>query len=514
MLKRWIAALALLLAVAMPAHAIDVAPGGGSAGTGGGGGAANGTGTTSGTSTTGFGKGWYPSNFVPNGTLVFIFDNTNTAVAFNRTVGCGNCLTVSTSSDGGVTYSSFNTTFVAGNEVGTMVKIPSSPPRYLGYVANGGTSHIFSSTALLSGWLDSAYAGTQLANSAFTFASNTNGSVVLSSAGTAGAVEVCKSLNQGVSFGSCVTFGTSNPNSSQSLAFAGGTTWLAVDNGNQLFRSTNDGGSFSLITTFTAGGGGGANVICLSPNYTTCVANASGNILVSHDAGLTWLSVLGIAQTPALCDYGSGNVGIFGNTPPVGLSAITQNAWSSNNNGDAFYSGNVYGSTSAGVGAPTVSGIACNSSGRGVAAIHSTAGTPNFAFYNPLTSPGGTLTSSAGGYNVSALIQGGIILNAAPTTSAANTAATITLTNTAGSRICIREVVVFSSAAGTPTLVLQENAVTFVNYGTLTSGTAPTRFSGSPLFCGNTGLNVQVVIGAAGVGITTTTSVVADRYPQ
>ncbi len=126
------------------------------------------------------------------------------------------------------------------------------------------------------------------------------------------------------------------------------------------------------------------------------------------------------------------------------------------------------------------------------------------------------LQSSAGGYSVAALIQSGIRLNLTQT-SAATTAQTITLTGTAGSRVCLRNIVLFSSnATQNLTLVVQDATVTTLNFGTVsTSATAgnPLTFFGQPLFCGETGNSVQVVVGAAAAG-TTTLSVVADRYPN
>ena len=484
------------------------------------GGAGAGTGTTNLTSTTGFGKGWYP---VVNASIAGTASNRIMSVyqpggltvnTFRRIVACGNCLAVGTSTDGGVTFSEFQTTFVAGNEVQILIKVPSATPRYLGYVANGAASHIFSSTALLSGWADSTTASAFLNNSIISFASNANGSTVLSSAGTGGGspTEVCRSTNQGQTFPSCVNAYAAVP--AGDVFYAGGTNWLVMNTNGQIARSTNDGVAWTNITTLAGGAGGGFHGVCLaSTNYQTCLAMSNGTVYRSADNGLTWLAVLPTGTTAAgLCDYGNGSVGVWGNAPPVGLGTVANNVWSTQDGGLTFYAGNIYGSTWNGVGTENLAGLSCNTTGRGFASTTGTGGT--FLFYNPLTQPGGVLQSSAGGYNVSALIQGGVILNAAPTTSAANTAATITLTGASGSRVCIREVVIFSSAAGTPTLVLQDATVTLVNYGTLATGTAPTRFSGSPLFCGQTGDSVQVVVGAAGAGVTTTTSVIADRYPN
>lgn len=518
MLKRLVAALALLLALATPVASIDVIPGGGGSGTGASGsGAAPGLGTTAGTSTTGFGKGWYPvSSTITNaGTLKSLFIGAAQVATFRRVVGCGNCLAVAVSNDGGITFSEFNTSFVAGNEVQIMIQVPSVVPRYLGYVANGGSSHIFNSTALLSGWADGTTASAFLNNSIVSFASNANGSTVLSSAGTGGGVqtEVCRSLNQGQTFPTCVTVVAAQP--AGDVFYAGGTNWIVLSQNGQVSRSTNDGVAWSPVVVLGGGAGGGFHGVCLpSASYNTCIVTINGVVYRSTDNGLTWLQVLSPGAVGGVCDYGAGNVGLWGNTPPIGFSAISQNVWSSQDSGQTFFSGNVYGSGWNGVGTENLTTFSCNSTGRGFAATGGTGGT--FAFYNPLTAPGGVLQSSAGGYSVASLIESGVILNATQT-SAATTAQTITLTGTAGSRVCIKLIVLFTSnATQNITLVVQDNAVTTLNFGTVsTTATAgnPLQFPGQPLFCGQTGDSVQVVAGAAAAG-TTTLSVVADRYPN
>jgi hypothetical protein len=480
------------------------------------GGSGTGQGTTAGTSTTGFGKGWFPSTFNGGGGSVVqsVYQDGATVNTFHRTVACGNCLTVSTSTDGGVNFVSFNTSFVAGNEVGLMIKVPSSPPRYLGYVANGGASHIFNSTALLSGWADGVTASPDLNGSITAAASNATGSVVLMSGGTGGGnhTNVCKSTDQGRNFGSCVNVRAVN--ASAGLWYGGGSVWFATSDDGGVSRSTNDGATWSVVQTL--GGNGGPGLCLASTSYQTCLTISGGQVFRSTNNGLTWGSVLS-SGVSGLCDYGANNVGLATGVPPVGFAAITNNVFSSQDAGNAFYAGSVYGSAWTGVGAPSLSSFTCNSTGRGFMSMHTTAGpAPTFTFYNPLTQPGGVLQSSAGGYNVSAPIQSGIIQNVVQT-SAATTAQTVTLTGTSGSRVCVRKIVLFSSAATQNlTLVVQDAAVTTLNFGTVsTTATAgnPLQFDGTPMFCGQTGDSVQVVVGAAAAG-TTTVSVVADRYPN
>lgn len=106
------------------------------------------------------------------------------------------------------------------------------------------------------------------------------------------------------------------------------------------------------------------------------------------------------------------------------------------------------------------------------------------------------------------------LLNAAPTVSAANTAATVTLTGAAGARVCVRGVYIQATgAAATFTLTVQDGATVILNLGTQTAtNVGPAlAFTGTPLFCGTAGNNVIVNVGAGGAAAVTTTSVIADR---
>lgn len=110
--------------------------------------------------------------------------------------------------------------------------------------------------------------------------------------------------------------------------------------------------------------------------------------------------------------------------------------------------------------------------------------------------------------------KGVALLNAAPTVSAANTAATVTLTGAAGARVCVRGVYIQATgAAATFTLTVQDGATVILNLGTQTATNAgpALAFTGTPLFCGTAGNNVVVNVGAGGASAVTTTSVIADR---
>lgn len=489
-------------------------------------GAGAGLGTTGGTSTTGFGKQWFPSTVTGSvasgqGMQVFFDSNlgsdTNTVVFLRRSTTCGNCLQVAISTDGGVTGTFFSTALNIANTLQVARRIPSSPPRYLVSADNGATAVIASSPSLVSGWTASTglAAGDSLADAQ----SNATGSTVLATINEN--ANVCRSTNQGQAF-VCAAGGGGNGGG---LAYAGGTVWLRHEGAaGDLRRSIDDGLTWSLVTSF---GTNAQGVRCLSPTFTTCIVlNANGNISRSTDAGLTWptipLSGLGaggfaMCEAQANSPAGSGVFSILGNTPPVGFAAIAQNAFSSFNAGVAWFTGQSNGSPWDGTGAPGVNGMDCRN-GKGAAVYSTTGGGVNvFAMYNPLTQPGGVLQSSAGGYSIAAPIQAGIILNAAPTVSAANTAAVVTLTNTAGSRVCIRIIAVKATgAAATFTLTVSDGGTTVLDFGTQTAALngAADVLTGTPLICSQTNNNLVVNIGAGGVGAITTTSVIADRYPN
>lgn len=478
-----------------------------------------GLGTTGGTSTTGFGKQWFPSTItgsVASGQLQAAFFIDDLQVAFlRRSTICANCLQVAISTDGGVTGTFFSTAAIIGNSVSTAHRVPSATPSYL--VSNiGGPLNIFQSFNLSSGW--TTVAG--LTTTVNSWASNTTGSTVLSYASPGANVEVCRSTNQGVSFTSCALWGATVTGAipGQGITYAGGTTWLFHNNAGEIWRSTNDGVTFALVTTI---GGNGRSIRCQPTSFATCFyTGTDANIYRSVNAGLTWViqqSNIGAGLVASLCAYDSAAVATINNQPPVGFGAIAQNAFTSLNAGINWFAGQTNGSHWDSTGAVTTRSMDCRN-GRGIATYDTTGGGTNvFAVYNPLTQPGGVLQSSAGGYSVTVPIQAGIILNTTPTTSAANTAATVTATNTAGSRICIRRIVVFpTGGAGTFTLTAADGVTTVLNFGTVTAlaAGATVEKEGTPLYCTQTGNNAVVNVGAAGAGVTTTTSVVGDRYPN
>jgi hypothetical protein len=115
---------------------------------------------------------------------------------------------------------------------------------------------------------------------------------------------------------------------------------------------------------------------------------------------------------------------------------------------------------------------------------------------------------------ITTIMQSFTLMNAAPTVSAANTAATVTLTGAAGARVCVRTVAIKATgAAATFTLTVQDGATIVLDLGTQSATlTGPALlFQGTPLLCGTQGNTVTVNIGAGGAAAVTTTSVIADR---
>jgi hypothetical protein len=482
--------------------------------------AGGGTASTNTGAVTGFGKQWFFSNYQTflnsnggqtGGRTASVFSDDSTIASFHRNVGGGNVLDVAISTDGGVNFLDFNTGFVVGNDVQGAFVVPSTPQRF---VVAAGASQIFTSQALLSGWAQSTYSGVGATpgGGVHGFAAKADGSRVLSTASLSPGTEVCISTNQGQSFGTCTSIATStNP---LAIAYAGGTTWLVFDTNFRIFQSTNDGVTWSAIQVLASGAStNGNDLVCLTPLFTTCVAAVQGQISVSTNAGATWLVTASLGQgTAALCDYGANNVAFFGFPGSGTPSSTFQNAFTSANAGTTWFPGQTLGTTWNGAGSPSLSSLVCRA-GRGyVNGVVST--NTQFSWYNPTSAPGGTGFSSAGGFTPAALIQGGILLNQTQT-SAATTAQTITFTPAPGHRVTIRSMALFSSTASQNlTLVIQSpTGTTLYNLGTVsTTATAgnPLQFTGSPLFTGDTGVTVSVVVGAAAAG-TTTLSVVADQ---
>jgi len=124
-----------------------------------------------------------------------------------------------------------------------------------------------------------------------------------------------------------------------------------------------------------------------------------------------------------------------------------------------------------------------------------------------------TQAQTTGSTSPIGVATGAVSLNAAPTVSGANAAATATLTGASGRRVCVRGIyIIATGAAATFTLTIQDGATVVLNLGTVTAALAgPAQaVTGAPLLCGTPGNNVVVNIGAGGAAAVTTTSVIGD----
>jgi len=279
--------------------------------------------------------------------------------------------------------------------------------------------------------------------------------------------------------------------------FPGGLICLGA-NGQEIYRSAD--GGLTWAKAVTNGPGGAATNwggVVVFDSLTAVIVPALGAATVhfyrTADGGLTWLDVLEASGT---CPFNSGGGrGLVSAAVRNGRAAVISSYTTLVGGGPcAAYS--TLGTSSSGVtqvGGPSGSQWDIGPEG-----------------YGPV-SQGNSLvpfTTSAS--------QQFTILNAAPTTSAANTAAVVTLAGAANKRVCLRTLAVFSSAAATTpvTITAADGATTVLNLGSYTTGLAanPTSlFLGQPLMCASTGNNLVINIGAAGVGLTTTTTAIGDR---
>lgn len=111
-------------------------------------------------------------------------------------------------------------------------------------------------------------------------------------------------------------------------------------------------------------------------------------------------------------------------------------------------------------------------------------------------------------------VQGATLFNT-QATSAANTQQTLAVTGAAGSRSVLRAATGVVSAAGTCTVTVQDGATPIMTLPPLTSTTTvslfPSGFAPATGISASTGNSLNLVIGACGVGVTSTVAIVGDR---
>lgn len=469
---------------------------------------------TIGGANTGNGQQWWFSNYQTflNGSggqtgasspALFITDAQ--LAVFHRNVGGGNVLNVAVSPDGGINFQDFNTGFVVGNSLTSALLVPATPNRIL--LANN-VSQVFTSTALLSGWATGTWGGTGTIAGNHAFASNADGSRVLSVSNNASVTEVCISTTQGQTFGSCQNLAAST--APAGIAWGAGTTWLALTNSGQVYRSTNNGTTFTLAATVS--GGTGSDIVCLSTAHTTCVVSASGQISYSTDSGATWtpsanLGSLG-TTTNLLCDYGSGIVADFAFPGSGSLASTFPNAWTSINSGVSWLTGKVNGTTWNGAGTPSMIAMTCRASRGFATAVVST--NTQLAWYNPVNAQANILQSGLTG--IAGPVQGAPILLNSQTTGAANTAVPITLTGSVGQYVHVYGVTArCGTAADVATLTITDAGTTIWSSAANEVTTANYAVSWPTGLTFSNGGNAVITLGACTVG-TGTVIVQADRF--
>lgn len=106
--------------------------------------------------------------------------------------------------------------------------------------------------------------------------------------------------------------------------------------------------------------------------------------------------------------------------------------------------------------------------------------------------------------------QGITTLQTAPSVSGATTLQNVTLTGTTGSKITLRKVFVYGTAAATFTLAIKSGSTTVVDLGTQAFPTnGALAFDVNPLTFPD-GVNCVIAVGAASAG-TTTVTFIADK---
>ena len=375
---------------------------------------------------------------------------------------------------------------------------------------------------------------------------------------------VCRATVSGMTLGAWICTvppnwtgptGTGNGISAFSLspstgAGAPGGIWIGVDKATpsaNVIRSTDDGASFSFVTTLPEGTSGvkAHAVRCLSGTPAVCLIGLNGKIYRSTDSGATWALVATYTQSGlvlAFLDYGQGTVvgvggGLSGNAVPPGCaptcSAASGITWIRSTDSGATWAVSPGGwSAQGGNGTDGwLSAVTSPTAGR---AMLSTVcincappSGPNPSagwLYSPTLAPGGATLFGISGLPVAVLdhgelihagpVQAGLLLNS-QTTGAAATAVVKTLTGVAGFRVHVYSIEArCNTAADTTTGVTMTDAATTVwSTGPADVPAASTNY-GRPWVPGYTagdGATVVITLAACTAG-TGTLIVQADQF--
>lgn len=506
------------------------------------------TGLSFNSDTTGFGQAWFSAvtNFpeLPvtqsvYPALIYVDDKTITGVrgeADNQT-------TVWTSLDGGYSYTRSPTLSATYNLTGFRGLRPLGVTR----ASNGNYVIAFPSVftagdinrdpvarsafgGLAGGWVHST--GTMSVKTA-TAMSRASGNTVLVAL-TGSPAQICRTPDGGVSWACTTPPGNTGFTTINSLAPTT-NVWLAQDASGQMFRSVDDGQSFTLAATLAQTGtptAGGHPVSCLSA--TVCVAASGTAFYRSTDAGLTWTGVFnpgvvtaGDANQKALVVFNSTTVASIGNAGPNAWyrSSDAGLTWVEETRHPVLSSGvdpDVQLWQSRGVGAAVVIPFVATGSYRSVCddARNPPAGTTanNCAWYTrPTTSGSSMLSDGLNGIGfgfrplVTTPIQGDTIFNQ-QVTSGVNAAVAVTITGVAGRKNHLSRLYARCSA-GTSNITVTDGVTTV--YTTQAAEVTTTNFERSwapALTSISLGTNLVVTLAACGAGNTGILGVQADQF--
>jgi hypothetical protein len=336
-------------------------------------------------------------------------------------------------------------------------------------------------------------------------------------------------------------------------AGAPGGVWIGMDKASpaHIVRSTNDGTTFSALTTLALGTAGGASqldrsVTCLRNTPATCLIGLQGNIYRSTDSGATWTLVASLTFSDlgkGLLDYGNGILVMVGSpfgsgTVPPGCPPTCANVpasvgltlWARSNDAGAtwFPSGGGW-STTSGSGEVQLRQVTTSpTSGRALLSWLTSSTAPGATvvgyLYGPTIPPGGVTVVGANGVASALLdhgegvfagpVQAGKLLNS-QTTGAGTTAVTVTLTGVSGFRVHVYSLEArCNTAAATTTGVSMTDAATTVWSTGPSDVPAASVNYGRPWVPGYTagdGASVVITLAACSAG-TGTLIVQADQF--
>ncbi len=323
----------------------------------------------------------------------------------------------------------------------------------------------------------------------------------------------CRSTDGGTSFPSCVA---TAPTSSTYHAIASPTTntWIAYDVGSDaVFRSTDDGASWTNVLAAATGGAGRGVVECLSS--TICLAAGGTTIRRSTNAGLTWTAVMGEPfnnNLDGLLSFGSGVA--------VAWSGTADRVYRTNDFG-ATWNFQVIGpdiDTGEAIG-DYLGGVTLN--GRGVFAGTGRAATNGVA-YSPIVGAGETIVAGQSGTRWIINSEGRGLTQTNTNTSnracsepAANTAAVVTIALGNGGPILVGGFVAFyTTAPAAPQTLTITDGATNVWLDIVQGANTPTSrsFGGYPLVRGPGG-TVVATLPAGGVGVVGKLCLIAAQVP-